>query len=1104
MVGYVMTIRWCSLWLPSGGSFSFTVHVSGTSEQRSLGVHPCKMPGAEFIRVTARVRPSATPGEERVVNVIDHKNLCFNSRNPRNFAFDSVFNEDVTQEEVFEKVASRIIDGCVNGFNGTIFAYGQTGSGKTHTMLGPSQHDDFLLNPEHRGLIPRVCDALFTKLYTKAAEKGENFKYDVVCRFVELYNEEFYDLLNNSQQKLTIRSDSNVVQLLGVSEHSVQSSTDLMRILEVGWESRRTAETAMNRESSRSHAIFIIDVKTEELINTIVNKKCATLNLVDLAGSERQSQAKTVGERFKEAININLSLSVLGRVIRTLSAASRRDEFIPYRESKLTHILRDSLGGNSKTAVIVNLHPDMPYYSDTLSTLKFAAACRKIENRVHANEDLSGDTIMAYKSEIARLRAELESKEEKVRSEMAMKVAEIEKELKLWKDTAISREKQLVEARLQRDLITAQLTCRPSGGGDMKEETAREVVSQLWERIDSIKTFEELSVAQLQNDLSSAQRELDQMRLRFESAEDARKALNEKYNSVLEGYDENLGSPLRRLNLNTSRRTTMGCKTPAQLKKERRMTMFTPPRDQPSRKSRAFKPVLFDDSVDGDALEQGNIEQDDDMVEERELLRLEMDNNRLSQIIREKEAKINEIYESQKIQAKQWIEEREQFLETEASLESQIDHVEMEKAQLASNLLEAQQRIDLLSAKIFSFNDERCRLQQEIDELRAEKFELEDRLQEIQNELEQSSINLKGNGVKLSVADLEAQLCDEQIKYNSLKELLDIKMNETKQAESSLQQKILEHEAVVLENDKLKRDLERMKDECARREQAILEEMEQIKMRIAEESKSAGRTLDQERYAHQKTKDILQSKTSEANQLSVSLHQAREELSDVIHQCEELKMNFAQLQERNSKMEREFVDEINKLKRRHADELNNAQNSVELERSAHENTKKQFSDYRDAMQETLDKKLAELLEAFTDKERRLTAHTSEKEQQLVLLQGENESLLKRCSRLDETEKRLEERVKELEEAKRELEVLRSAKVEGDRAITELAGHHNQKQKINYLEKVRLENYNLKNHNLELTTELERYQTLYGKLKKGAKEPTAGPSTRSRSARGIHG
>ncbi|KHJ83716.1 kinesin motor domain protein, partial [Oesophagostomum dentatum] len=346
--------------------------------------------------------------------------FSFDPRKPRGFAFDSVFDEGVTQEEVFDALAGRIVDGCVEGYNGTIFAYGQTGSGKTHTMLGPHHVENFLLDSEQRGLIPRACEALFTKLCTRAAEKGENFKYEVSCKFVELYNEDFYDLLGNSHQKLSIRSDSKTVQILGVTEHSVQSGVDMMRLLEVGWDARRTAETAMNRESSRSHAIFIVEVTTEELINTIVNKRTATLNLVDLAGSERQSQAKTVGNRFKEAVNINLSLTVLGRVIRTLSSGNRGDTHVPYRDSKLTHILRDSLGGNSRTAVIVNLHPDKSYYTETLSTLQFASECRKIENTVHANEDLSGDTVMAYKSEINRLREELQTVEGKIKSGMSL------------------------------------------------------------------------------------------------------------------------------------------------------------------------------------------------------------------------------------------------------------------------------------------------------------------------------------------------------------------------------------------------------------------------------------------------------------------------------------------------------------------------------------------------------------------------------------------------------------------------------------------------------------------------------------------------------------
>ncbi|EPB80098.1 kinesin motor domain protein [Ancylostoma ceylanicum] len=384
----------------------------------------------------------------------------------------------------------------------------------------------------------------------------------------------------------------------------------------------------MNRESSRSHAIFIVEVKTEELINTIVNKKCATLNLVDLAGSERQTQAKTVGSRFKEAININLSLTVLGRVIRTLSSTNRGDGHVPYRDSKLTHILRDSLGGNSRTAVIVNLHPDKSYYTETLSTLQFSSACRKIENTVRANEDLSGDTVMAYKSEINRLREELQLIEERVRAELEAKIELVEAELKQWKEAAISREKKLVETQLQRDTLAAQLSSRPNNGVDVKsqEEALREVTSMFSNSIGSIKTFEDLTRAQLETDLSSNRSRVD------------------------------------------------GLKSAAQKKKERRQTMFTP-KNANDRKSRAFRPVLFDDSVVEADQTQGrmlivrglkslqNLELDDDMKEERELLRLEMDNNRLSQILTEKDEQIEGLYEKQKEQATEWLAEKEKLLD---------------------------------------------------------------------------------------------------------------------------------------------------------------------------------------------------------------------------------------------------------------------------------------------------------------------------------------------------------------------------------------------------------------------------------------------------------
>ncbi|VDM73958.1 unnamed protein product, partial [Strongylus vulgaris] len=206
----------------------------------------------------------------------------------------------------------------------------------------------------------------------------------------------------------------------------------------------------------------------------------------------------------------------------------------------------------------------------------------------------------------------------------------------------IAREKTLVEAQLQRDLLATQVSSGPSNEGDAKpqDEIINEMTTKLCDRINSIKTYADLSRAQLENDLSNANRELEQMRMRYENAEAARKALSEKYKNALEGYDETLSSPLRRLNLTVTpgRRNTDSMT--ARKKKERRQTMFTP-KSTAGRKSRAFRPVLFDDSaVEDDAKAQGNIEQDEDMVEERELLRLEMDNNRLSQILSEKDSQI--------------------------------------------------------------------------------------------------------------------------------------------------------------------------------------------------------------------------------------------------------------------------------------------------------------------------------------------------------------------------------------------------------------------------------------------------------------------------------
>ncbi|KJH41450.1 kinesin motor domain protein [Dictyocaulus viviparus] len=662
-------------------------------------------------------------------------------------------SRSMIQEKLFEDIGGRIIDGCVEGYNGTIFAYGQTGSGKTHTMLGPSHINNSILDSYHCGLIPRACEALFAKLCSKAAEKGGHFTYEVSCRFVELYNEEFYDLLSESQQKLSIRSDSKGVELLGVSKHRVQSSLDMIRvgskiqifsrnsyenfrlslfkILGIGWEIRRTAETAMNRESSRSHAIFIVDVKTEELINTIVNKKCATLNLVDLAGSERQTRAGTVGDRFKEAVNINLSLTVLDRVIRTLSDANRRCEHVPYRDSKLTHILRDSLGGNSRTVVIVNIHPDKEYYSDTLSSLQFAAACRGILNRVHANEDLTGDTVIAYKCEIARLRQEICQVEEKVRSDVASRISAIEEEKQSWKELAISREKAFVKLQIQCDLLSAQLNNKVNEGN------------------------------------KEARSELVQLQERYDRTESARKILNEKYDNILKECDGTFPvTPLRSLNLTTG------------------------------------------------------IKNDRDMIQERELLRLEIDNNRMSQIILEKEAAIKNIYEKQRNQSKLWIEEKNAYIE-------KIESLEADKCSLSKTANEMKQQLQLLSTKLSSSNDQ----ESSINELRHElDVALEDNrnLKVLNNDIEKKHHN---------------QLMTLQLKADEINQIL-----------SSCRKVEEEKEELTLRYEDLERNYQHLRERHELTKVVVEEDLKQFKRRHMDDLSSIIRSLDMVQKAHDKTK----------------------------------------------------------------------------------------------------------------------------------------------------------------------------------------------------------------------------------------------------------
>uniref|UniRef100_A0A8C3SUK7 Kinesin family member 15 n=1 Tax=Chelydra serpentina TaxID=8475 RepID=A0A8C3SUK7_CHESE len=367
----------------------------------------------DAIKVYVRVRPPSegaalADGDQGLcLSVLSSNTLRLHSKpEPKIFTFDHVANMDTTQEAVFSSVAKNIVESCMNGYNGTIFAYGQTGSGKTFTMMGPSDFDNFTNNL--RGVIPRSFEYLFFLIEREKEKAGTGKSFLCKCSFIEIYNEQIFDLLDSASAGLFLREHiKKGVFVVGAVEQVLTSAAEAYQVLTMGWRNRRVASTSMNRESSRSHAVFTITVDSMEKNSEVVNIRSSQLNLVDLAGSERQKDTHTEGVRLKEAGNINRSLSCLGQVITALvDVGNGKQRHICYRDSKLTFLLRDSLGGNAKTCIIANVHPGSRCFGETLSTLNFAQRAKLIKNKAVINEDTQGN-VSQLQAEVKKLKEQL-------------------------------------------------------------------------------------------------------------------------------------------------------------------------------------------------------------------------------------------------------------------------------------------------------------------------------------------------------------------------------------------------------------------------------------------------------------------------------------------------------------------------------------------------------------------------------------------------------------------------------------------------------------------------------------------------------------------------
>eukprot|EP00667_Euglena_gracilis_P009614 EG_transcript_9771 len=461
-----------------------------------------KSEAGENIKVAVRVRPLFQKEIDRGDKECVECDLASNqvivrgeTGNPYTWTFDYVFNKTFAQKDIFIQVIHPMIESVMEGFNATIFAYGQSGSGKTHTMTG-------VLNDKVlEGIIPRSFHYIFGRI--KEAPAGQSWR--LFCSFLELYNGKCRDLMVNDIVSLQIReqADKNFfVQDLTMPE--VRMEKELFAMMEEGTARRCVGVTDLNAHSSRSHSVFTVYLEKTEVgedgdTRTVTSK----LNLVDLAGSERQSKTNATGDRLKEGANINLSLSALGTVIDSIVKGKPH---IPFRSSPLTMLLKDSLGGGSKTVMFANVRPSDQDLSETVSTLRFADRAKQIKNKPKVQMDPKDARIAELMDEITHLKVKLKKYEGGASSlgdgfdgELSGRVAQLELELE--------------ESRSAADLLATEMDQRKAAQARQLAEAQAQVAA----------AREQLSVAQQERSLGEQQlaeeqsqrRELQRLLLEF-------------------------------------------------------------------------------------------------------------------------------------------------------------------------------------------------------------------------------------------------------------------------------------------------------------------------------------------------------------------------------------------------------------------------------------------------------------------------------------------------------------------------------------------------------------------------------------------------------------
>ncbi|XP_022616996.1 kinesin heavy chain-like isoform X1 [Seriola dumerili] len=492
------------------------------------------------VRVMCRFRPlneaEITRGDKYIPKFKDDDTVVITGKP---YVFDRVLPPNTAQEQVYDQCAKQIVKDVLGGYNGTIFAYGQTSSGKTHTMEG-KLHD-----PQLMGIIPRIAHDIFDHIYSM----DENLEFHIKVSYFEIYLDKIRDLLDVSKTNLSVHEDKNRVPYVkGCTERFVSSPEEVMDVIDEGKANRHVAVTNMNEHSSRSHSIFLINIKQENIETE--KKLSGKLYLVDLAGSEKVSKTGAEGAVLDEAKNINKSLSALGNVISALAEGTKTH--VPYRDSKMTRILQDSLGGNCRTTIIICCSPSIYNEAETKSTLMFGQRAKTIKNTVCVNLELTAE----------EWKKKYEKEKEKNKSLKGI-IQKLEAELNRWRNGENVPEEEQLSSKDQKNVEPYDNTpiidnLLPAGGGvsvsgeegSKYEEDITNLYKQLDDKDDEINQHSQLAeklkeqmldqeelLASTRRDYEKIQEELCRLQTENELAKEEVKEVLQALEELAVNYD---------------------------------------------------------------------------------------------------------------------------------------------------------------------------------------------------------------------------------------------------------------------------------------------------------------------------------------------------------------------------------------------------------------------------------------------------------------------------------------------------------------------------------------------------------------------------------------